>query len=291
MKHISSNKVSSIAALGVAALMVSFAFSGVASAATVDLLSNSSTWYKTASGMNQSNSGVSNGTLTYYRASNQNGEMISYFSNPVDLAVGEQITLEFSYKLSAINNRGDGLRIGLFDSNGSTKVTTDGYSSANAQNYTGYFLGDNPESVSSTGTKLYSRDNTDSGYIIGGGSAGFPGTKDNESQSFRMTANQYYNGSLSIAYVSASTVKVTYSFNTGDETSFVSWIDSADGYTSFDTIALSLGKVSSDTEFPNMTISSMTYEVSAIPEPSSFGAVGGIVALMAFFALRKRARR
>ncbi|MDR1280011.1 MAG: PEP-CTERM sorting domain-containing protein [Opitutaceae bacterium] len=244
----------------------------------IDLLSNS--WYRTSAlGARFSKST----TAITYRPNNESSEALSYFatqSSPVTLAVGEMLTLSFDYKLDIVpTSRGNALRIGVFSSGDETRASAD-FTSAGANNYTGYFITTNPGATGSTGTALRARTdaNTGSTYLIGGASGSPPGDALNTSASFKVTANTTYSGFLTIARIDEDAVKITWSSGGASGT----WTDPVFNYTSFDTIGLSFGRISTGTDV-TLTMSNLKLKIATIPvpEPATVALLGGLGCLLA----------
>lgn len=252
-----------------AAAFAAVALAATAAASPVNLLSSSGTWFRSASGFAGAPAG--NGTLNngriVIRPTNQNAEMIRYIAPAGQsraLKVGEQIELSFTYSIDTPLSRSQGLRIGLFNSNGSPRGAGN-YKSADAKDYTGYFVATSPRSGADAATDLFVRtpraENPVS--LIAGGPGSLPGPRA-QSRGYVLKSGTTYRALLRIAYISEDSVRVSYTFNADSaEHALVSWTDRAGGTTAFDTVALNFGKTSSD-DTTTLTVSGLSYEITPV---------------------------
>ncbi|AHF93826.1 anchor protein [Opitutaceae bacterium TAV5] len=252
----------------------------------IDLLGRS--WYRSSTNIT---TWSKTSTQIVYRPNTENTEALAYFANqssPVTLDIGEKLTLSFDYTITgAVNNRASSLRMGLFNSGEATRVSGNFSSAAGADDYTGYFITTNPGATGETGTALRARtDGSSTSYLLGGGASSVPGVVLDSSASTKVTLNASYSGFLEIARISATEVRITYSF--GGES--VVWTDSVYNYTSFDTIGVNFSKVSS-ADSTTLTINRLTLEVTAIPEPATVALLGGLGSFLLAVACGRRRQR
>lgn len=282
-------------AVAASAVLASLCFAANADADPVNLLSSDSVWYRKSNGFAGAPAG--NGTVAgnklTYSPTNANGEMLSYFApqgSPVALGVGQQITLNFSYSINTPLSGAGLFRIGLFDSNDVTRVSSNDFAAANANGYTGYFISTGPSGTGSTASRLYARGDSSAGNMISGTGNAFPSAGDaggyiHAGSGYGLQNNTAYNGFLRIAYISSDVVEITYSFNDAAES--ITWLDSAAKYTSFDTVGIMMGKNSSDAT-PVLTMTGLSYEITQIPEPATVSALAGLLCLGVVAVVRRR---
>ncbi|MDQ8194329.1 hypothetical protein QEH59_07825 [Coraliomargarita sp. SDUM461004] len=237
-------------------------------------LPDTSAWYSSASGGLNDTSGD--------LVSTANRFALTYFtdSGTVDLAVGDSLTVDFSFSVSGPTANYTNLRVGLLDSGGS-RITGDlnSLSDAAFEDYSGYaaFMNVNQ----SSGFKLSERLD---GYqqLIHSGSAyssltesslGTGGTYDEETT---------YNGVFSVTRTSTG-VDLYFSIDNFEGYS-ATVSDNVGATISFDTFVF----YGADTAVSGYSLSSVEVSYSAVPEFSSSSVVLGLAGAVAAVASRRR---
>lgn len=245
-------------------------------------LPGSAAWF--ISSATSSNAGVTSGVLT----TNSGLSITSYFAasgSPFTLATaGQTLTLTFdiAYASNTDPTGNTALKLGLFNSNGNTRLTADGTNNIFVP-YSGYAVTAGYTTNSSIRERATGLSNTalltsTSGYTVVGTSSFTFGITDTPEPN-------YYNGLFSITRTAAGHLEMTYTLTQASNPSN-SW-----SYTVTDTTPVTFGfdTVSFSTSSgTNMYLDNITLTATAIPEPSTYALGSGALALLAACLLRRR---
>ena len=272
---------------GVAAL---FVLSEASSLAGITLLDGSTQWYFTGGGASGSGSmtdNTSTGTVAWTPDSSQNTMIWAYLGSTQTLAVGDSLSFTFTLTTgsTASFNSGTLLRLGLFNSNGSSPYTptSNQYGSiANAAwlNDSGYGTtvdvgSTDTGSASQTKVRLSTASNT---TLWAGAAFSNVGSTGSDADLAKSTV---YSGSYVLTRESNG---MQISMTLGGMTYTV--LDTTASTTSFDTVSLFSGGAAD-----SYTLSNMLISYQAVPEPSvimllSAGLLLGLVRYRAIKAAR-----
>jgi len=228
---------------------------------------------------------VSSGALRLSPTNNTVRAATAYFT-PVALELGQAITLSLTFTptVTAETNSPNGLRLGLFDSDGA-RLTGDGNPTDNT--YRGYAVFLNPLTNSArifervgTGALLTSLGNDiyDTANPLASGSA--------VGETLRFEAGESYTASLTVARTTDNRWLIGFALSGGNIGSYSFWgEDTANVVTRFDTISFGLNSDMGATDFTNVSVT-----LTAIPEPGTYAALVGVAALVGA-ACQRRFRR
>jgi hypothetical protein len=255
----------------------------------VQSLPNQMAWYKdNSSGTSLT---VSDGAMTQTAGTSAGMSLAHFGTNatgtiPVNLAVGDQLTVAFSFTFDGTSfgtswNSGTALRVGLFDSGGS-RISEDGFSGSSSafSGYDGYML-----AMGSSGTRLYDR--TGTGALLS--ALGEYTTLLNETDvgGALITTGTLYSGTFTVARSDADQLDLIFSLTGGPGAHTISHSVAADITTSFDTLAFRIGGNVVD----SMSFESFHIEYSAIPEPRSSVFLMGCAGLLVVFRCARRSEK
>jgi hypothetical protein len=224
---------------------------------------------------------VKNGltTLTYFTAS----------GSPVNLAVGESLTLSFTVSFSAVADAAGTFRVGLFNSG--TRFTADAFGNTNAAfsgNYAGYLGVVNPGATSGTNIfRVYERSANNN--LTSGSLTNFTQTGGSSGGTFKTFAiDTVYSAMLTLTLVDATTLSINQSYTgvfSGDSvtsTASATISDTSGLTTSFDTLSFYYNNTA------NLTFDNIKLDyTSAIPEPATVAMLAGF-SVLGLAALRRR---
>lgn len=226
---------------------------------------------------------VGSGSMTL-TPSNNNLNVLGYVtantSTNISLAEGETLKLTLTFSLQGIATGANALKIGLFSTQGTTRVTGNNFSD-NFTNYTGYAF---MTAVNSAGasTTVMARDPANANATLISNIAAFDELTGASSQSANTLINgQSYTMSLSITNLGLSGSQISYSWAGLPTHTFT---DSTFNYTDFNTIGINLRNSSAT----SITITQM--ELAVVPEPTT-AAMSLFGAIAVFGVLGKRRRR
>jgi len=245
-------------------------------------LTGSAEWAFSNSGASNSNTSLSasTGALVYTATTSSGQFSTAYFApsgSPVGLADGESITLSFNFSLSSIVANEEGLRFGIFNSNGTRFAT--GFSSAELdltstvhEPTRGYLAAANPGAT--TGTSTFSvREKFNNSGTTPFSSTGAIGPN-NTAAYLSLAAATTYSAMFSITRSGANAVlssTINGITQTGTDTG-------ASAGFNFDQISIFTNSAPVPT---NATFTVDNVNVTVIPEPSAalLGALGSLALL------------
>lgn len=258
-------------------------------------LPTSSKWMTSGSAGTADNLDASSGALvakntlthlTYFTAEN----------SPVNLAIGDSLTVSFDVSFSIVHDTPGVFRVGLFNSGGH-RFTGDNIGNTNAAfatGYDGYLAAVNVGQTAGNNNIFNLRERTATNNLTSGSIGGSGGFSNLGSGGAAKTfaANTVYNAVLTFTLVDASTLAISQSYSglfAGDtvvSTASATLSDTASLTTSFDT--LSFYYQTSNTDFTTIDNIKIDY-TSTIPEPSAFAAFAGLGGLACVAFRRRRA--
>lgn len=251
-----------------------------------DIANNSMGWYSSSG---SSNVAVSTGVLTQ-NTGTSGRHMVGYFTDagsPVVLSSGQSLQVDFivSFNRATPLGAGNDFRMGVWNSQGA-RVDADNHNGTSATNsnaaftgYSGYIFAGGVDA--SRSISIRKKEAGTDGVLIS--STSVYSTLDSVSNGTHLTLdpNVDYSGSLSVS-LSGSDVLINYSMGLGGTTyASLARTDSSSPHFSFDTVAFLLGSNVAD------GFSLKQVEIAVVPEPSTYAALVGLVALGAI-ALRRR---
>lgn len=212
-----------------------------------------------------------------------------YFTDantPVNVGLGQTLTLKIDFTMNGALDRAEGIRIGLFNSGGE-RLTEDNQGNTNDAftDYTGYATFFNPNQTSGHALRLVSRDNAESQLLANGA---YTRLGVNAGGTFALANDVNYTLTFSLENLGNDGVLVNVSIFNADTNTLVSSMNRTDiesMYTSFDTIVLG--------SFSNSFTGDWTFssiEVSMIPEPGSISLLGALALVLAVGLSRRRRR-
>ena len=240
-------------------------------------LSGSAEWYVRN---NASNVSVTVGALQIANVDTSDDGVLGYFTNSgaTSVAVGETITLSFDMTLSSgtLSDIANRIRFGLMDSGGSRETADgSGFNAATYDGYRGYWgrLG-----LTGVGTShIAARDSNNNNLLTTGAST----TLGSDVDLADLSASTTYSVSLSIEHTNASTNTITLGIDGLD--SFTR-TDTSNLFSSFDTAVISIhGPGVATATLDNIT-------VQAIPEPTTYALLSGLLAAGLILLRRRRQR-
>lgn len=257
---------------------------------TNQALPGSAQWFTSASN-STANIDAAGGALV-----TKNGlTTLSYFTAadaPVELAVGESLTLTFTVSLSATTDAVGNFRVGLYDSG--TRLAADNFGNTNAAftgSYAGYLAVTNVGASSNNAFRVYERGSSTS--LIAGSVSNYAQTGSAAGGAFKaFVANNVYTGAIVLSRTAESTMSISQSYtglfagDSSSSTTTATITDSSGLSTSFDTLAFYYNNTASLT-FDNIKLDYTS--LAAVPEPSSAAALAGLLALSAGAVRRRRA--
>lgn len=244
-------------------------------------LPDTSAWYGRGGTLTEISGGIS------LDSSEGSAFLITYFtdSGAFNIGIGSSLEVTYQFRLDTAPNVGTGLRVAVFDSGGS-RVEGDGSSASDSRlaNYTGYGMFANPGSTNnySIRERIGSNNNL---MFVGGTSpnlvwtTGTSGTVNNDIAA--LAAGVTYTGVFTVARTDADAGTITHTITGPDVDSSVSVAINSGLLTSFDTFAI--GLLGATTDASNNPVTRMTGieldSVTIIPEPSTYAALAGLLAL------------
>lgn len=247
-------------------------------------LPSSAAWFISSS--TSSNASVNgDGVLT----TNSGLSITAYFASagsPVTLAAGDTLVLTFqiAYNAATDPTGNTALKVGLFNSNNSTRISADGTNNIFAP-YSGYAVTYGYTTTSAVRERPTDLANTalltsTTGYTVVGSSSANFGITDTP-------LPNYYNGSFAITRTGDGQLSFTFSL-TQQSNPANSWsytvADASPVTFGFDTVSFAT------TSGTNQLIDNVKVELipAAIPEPSTYAALAGAVAFLGVWIRRRR---
>lgn len=226
-------------------------------------LPSSAAWFTSTLGTSLT---VANQQLVFAGDNASAQHIVSYFTTPgapVDLAVGENITVSFNFVVSNPINTPAGLRFGLLNSLNS-RVTSDaaGASNASYTDWTGYVAWLNP-AAASDGARFAERTAASSTLITSGTAYT---TIDPAAPSQTLVAGTLYSATLSLSRTGTSTVELELSVTGGALSNYtLTATDTTAGATSFDAFVFAINRSGSTAAVSQITLDNVTVDASTPP--------------------------
>lgn len=254
-------------------------------------LPDSARWFRMATVADTVTVGSGKMTLSSPGSSVQ---ALSYFTpsgSPVDIAVGQSLTVSFTLSTTGLTTASRGFHFGVFNSAG-TRLTadTDAIPEATTTSYKGYGMRSNTlrntSNDSTTNFNISKRVNNNTQlFSVGGAWDVYTG-----SQGFSFSNGTDYTLTLSLTNTGEGMQIVQTVMSGGTELLRMAHLDETDGYyTQFDTFSLYFQGVSSNSY--SIDIKDFSVSLGQIPETSTTAALMGLVlcgGLVAYRSLRKR---
>jgi len=239
--------------------------------------------------LNSSTSGISlsNGTLSVTAGRHA----LAYFTpsgSTQALDVGDSISVSLDITFSSVGNASGGFRVGLFDSNGSTRPSANG-DNTSFTNYNGYIFTSTLDSSTSNSLTLRERATGNNGALLSTtasplyATAGSGGGPTGQTLATGIT----YSLNYTISRTDSTTLSHTFYLTGGSLIGFTNtFADPTASTTEFDAFAiLSTSTNGSSFAIDNVAI---TYTAAAIPEPSTYAMILGGTAMLGLLYHRRR---
>lgn len=206
------------------------------------------------------------------------------------LAVGDSLTVSLNITFSTVGTASGGFRVGLFDSNGATRSSTNG-DNTSFTGYDGYIFTSTLDSTTSNSLTLRERVAGVSGALLSSTTGGIYTTVGSTGGPTGQTLSTgvAYNVTYTITRTDSTTLSQAYYLTGGTLSGFNNtFSDTTASTTEFDTFAI----LSTSTGGSNFAIDNVliTYSaaVAAVPEPSTYAMIFGGVSFLGLLYQRRR---